>query len=89
MSAKQWYELRVAGSAGTTTGGAGIREGIVISENGRLCSIQSAKAMKFPTEREAFDYLATVSLPGPYSFETVLCKPVPPPARNLKLPTRT
>ena len=89
MSLGPWYELRVAGSPGTSTGSAGMKEGIAIGENGRLCAIQSGKAMKFPTEREAYDYLATVTIPGAFSFETVLCKSVAPAARNLQLAART
>jgi hypothetical protein len=69
----QWYELRVAGSPGTTTGDAGIKEGIAISESGRLCTISSGNAMHFETEQDAFNYLVRQTTPGRYRFEAVPC----------------
>ena len=77
----QWYELRIAGSPGTTACSAGIKEGIAIGENGRLCPIQSGKAMKFATEQEAFDYLVRQTTPGRYRFEVVHCNTPAPSAR--------
>lgn len=67
-----WYELRVVGSAGTSTETAG-SIGIAIGENGRLCSISSGTAKRFPTEQAAADYLSTSSIPGNYRFEAVRC----------------
>ena len=67
-----WYELRVVGSAGTSTETAG-SIGIAIGENGRLCSIASGKAKRFPTEQAAVDYLSASSIPGNYRFEAVRC----------------
>ena len=69
----QWYELRVAGSPGTTTGAAGIKEGIAIGDNGRLCSIASGHAMKFESEQQALDSLGKTTVPGNYRFEAVPC----------------
>lgn len=93
MSPDRWYELRVDGSAGTQKGIAtGTKEGIVIGENGRLCSIESGKAMKFGSEQEAIEYLGKTTVPDRYIFETVCCQsnpsssqPVPaspPPAKG-------
>ncbi|MGQ0523806.1 MAG: hypothetical protein ACT4P8_09125 [Betaproteobacteria bacterium] len=67
-----WYELRVVGSAGTSTETAG-SIGIAIGENGRLCSISSGTAKRFPTEQAAVGYLSTSSIPGNYRFEAVRC----------------
>jgi hypothetical protein len=74
MSLEHWYELRVAGSRGTSTCEQGLTAGIAISDTGRLCSIQSARARKFATAQEAADYLARVTIPGIYAFEPVLCE---------------
>ena len=74
MSWEQWYELRVAGSPGTTTGKPGIKEGIAIGNNGRLCALSFGKAMRFETEKLALDYLTTQTTPGKYRFEIVRCK---------------
>ena len=71
---EQWYELRVAGSPGTTTGKTGIKEGIAIGNNGRLCALSFGKAMRFETEKLALDYLTTQTIPGKYRFEIVCCK---------------
>ena len=69
-----WYELRVAGSAGTAAGlAAGTLEGIAVGENGRLCALASGCARRFGTEREALDYLARIKVSGDYQFEAVAC----------------
>ena len=76
MALSQWYELRVAGSAGTSseiTGGIGV--GIAIGKNGRLCAIGSDQTMRFATEQEAYDFLAQTTIPRLYKFETVSCRP--------------
>lgn len=79
MAWAQWYELRVVGSAGTSTGAAsGIREGIALTENGRLCPVRSGQAKRFTSEQEAMDFLAQTTVPRIYSFETVLCRYSPP-----------
>ena len=81
MTLSHWYELRIAGSPGTSTGGAGVKEGIAISENGRLCTISSGHAMRFETEQDAFDYLVRQSTPGRYRYEAVHCNTPAPSAR--------
>lgn len=69
-----WYELRVAGSAGTTTGiAAGAHEGIAVGENGRLCSLSSGCARRFESKQEAINYLGKIKVSGDYQFEPVLC----------------
>jgi hypothetical protein len=68
-----WYELRVAGSPGTSAGKYGSDEGISISEAGRLCTISSGHAMRFVSEQDAHDYLVRQTMPGRYRFEAVLC----------------
>ncbi|HSN40434.1 MAG TPA: hypothetical protein VLT92_09580 [Burkholderiales bacterium] len=74
----QWYELRIAGSAGTSTGAAsGTGEAIAISESGRLCSGSSGQAKKFESRQAALDFLGRTTLPGIYNFEPVLCPPAP------------
>lgn len=79
MAWAQWYELRVVGSAGTRAGTAsGAREGIAISENGRLCAVQSGQVKRFSSEQDAMDYLAQTTIPGIYRFEAVLCQYSPP-----------
>ena len=72
MAQNYWYELRVTGSAGTSSKVEG-SIAIAIGENGRLCSISSAPAKRFETERAAMDYLLTTSSPGNYRFEAVRC----------------
>ena len=72
MAQAEWYELRVAGSAGTSSEIAG-SIGIAIGENGRLCSISSGGAKRFETEQAAMDYLLMSSIPGDYRFEAVRC----------------
>ena len=76
MSEDHWFELRMEGSAGTSTAGVkGAAEGVAIAENGRLCSISSGRARRFKTEQEAMDYLNLAKVTGDYHFEAVLCKP--------------
>jgi len=79
----EWYELRVDGSAGTSAGAAsGIKEGIAIAENGRLCAISSGHAKKFDSEPQAVEFLGKTSIPGIYNFEPVRCSaPVRPGPR--------
>jgi hypothetical protein len=71
MAQAQWYELRVLGSAGTSSEIAG-SIAIAISENGRLCSISSGDAKRFETEQAAMDYLFVSTVPR-YRFEAVRC----------------
>ncbi|HET6492899.1 MAG TPA: hypothetical protein VFG44_07995 [Burkholderiales bacterium] len=79
MGWAQWYELRVVGSAGTRAGTeSGIKEGIALAENGRLCPVPSGQAKRFTSEKEAMDFLAQTTIPGIYRFEAVLCKYSPP-----------
>ena len=74
MALSEWYELRVAGSAGTREGAAsGIKEGIAVGEDGRICSLSSGHARKFESKRQALDYLGTIRISGDYQFETVRC----------------
>lgn len=74
MASGQWYELRVAGSAGTREGiVAGAREGIAVGPNGRLCSLASGGARRFNSKEEALDYLGKIKVSGDYEFEPVLC----------------
>ena len=83
MSLDQWYELRVAGSPGTTTSAPEIKEGVAISESGRLCTLRSGHAMRFETRELALDYLTSRTTPGRHRFEIVHCGPSPvaaPPA---------
>jgi len=78
MASTQWYELRVAGSAGTRAGATtGIKEGIAVGEEGRLCSVASGKARRFESTREAADYLAKLKVSGDYQFEVVACGAAP------------
>lgn len=71
----QWYELRVAGSAGTRAGATtGLREGIALAENGRLCAVSSGSARKFETEQEAVEFLGKTSIPGMFDLVPVLCQ---------------
>ena len=81
MAWTQWYELRVMGSAGTSGAERGVREGIVLAENGRLCAVQSGQAKRFNSEQEAMDFLALTTVPRMYTFEAVLCSYIPPQAR--------
>lgn len=76
MALAQWYELRVAGSAGTSSEiSRGVSVGIAIGKNGRLCAIGSDQTMRFATEQEACDFLVQTTIPRLYKFETVLCQP--------------
>ena len=76
MALSQWYELRVAGSAGTSTEiTRGISVGIAIGKNGRLCAIGSDETMRFSTEQEAYDFVSQTTIPRLYNFEAVLCQP--------------
>ena len=70
----EWYELRVAGSAGTQEGAAsGIKEGIAVGEDGRICSLSSGRARKFESRQQALDYLGKIKVSGDYQFEAVRC----------------
>ena len=73
MVKAQWYELRVSGSAGTSSA-SGINEGIALSDTGRLCSVSSGQARKFDSEDDAIEFLSKTSVPGIYPFEPVLCR---------------
>jgi hypothetical protein len=69
-----WYELRVAGSAGTAGGmTSGAYDGIAVGENGRLCSLASGGARRFESQEQATDYLGKIKVSGDYQFETVFC----------------
>ena len=71
---QEWYELRVAGSAGTRAGlASGAHEGIAVGENGRLCALASGGARRFGSEHEALDYLGKIKVSGDYQFEAVRC----------------
>lgn len=71
----RWYELRMAGSAGTGAGAAaGALEGIAVGENGRLCSLASGGARRFESEQQAVEYLGKVKVSGDYQFEAVQCR---------------
>ena len=72
---KTWYELRVAGSAGTrASAGSRMREGIALAESGRLCAVSSGHAKRFSNQEEALEFLGKTSVPGIYDFEPVLCR---------------
>jgi len=71
MEQAKWYELRVAGSAGTSSEISG-STAIAIGENGRLCSVSSGAAKRFETDQAAMDYLFISTVPR-YRFETVRC----------------
>jgi hypothetical protein len=74
MTLGEWYELRVTGSAGTSAGAAaGVREGIAVGENGRLCSLESGGARRFESKHLAAEYLGKIKVSGDYQFEAVLC----------------
>jgi hypothetical protein len=69
-----WYELRVAGSAGTSASIARqAQEGIAVGENGRLCSLASGAARRFESKEAALDYLGKLKVTGTYQFEVVVC----------------
>jgi hypothetical protein len=63
MEQAKWYELRVAGSAGTSSEISG-SIAIAIAENGRLCSIFSGAAKRFETEQAVMDYLFISTVPA-------------------------
>jgi len=74
MQSNDWYELRVAGSAGTSAGiAAGVHEGIAVGENGRLCALSSGSARRFESTQQALDYLGKIKVSGDYQFEAVRC----------------
>lgn len=74
MTAGVWFELRVAGSAGTRAGrSADAHEGIAVGENGRLCSLSSGCARRFESAEDALDYLGKIKVSGDYQFEPVRC----------------
>ena len=74
MALGEWYELRVAGSAGTGAGiAAGANEGIAVGENGRLCALSSGGARRFESHQQALDYLGKIKVSGDYQFEAVPC----------------
>jgi len=78
MALEQWYELRVAGSAGTSGGFAnGYAEGIALGENGRLCALSSGSAKKFGSEQEAIEFLGKTTVPGVFHLEPVRCEAQP------------
>ncbi len=62
MTLGGWYELRVAGSAGTGAGIAtGTHEGIAVGENGRPCSLTSGSARRFESSQQALEYLGKIT----------------------------
>jgi len=74
MDSPGWYELRVAGSAGTRDGmPAGAHDGIAVGQNGRLCSLSSGGARRFDSREQAMDYLGRIKVSGDYRFEAVPC----------------
>lgn len=74
MDASGWYELRVAGSAGTRDGvPSGAHDGIAVGQNGRLCALSTGCARRFESREQALDYLGRIKVLGDYQFETVLC----------------
>ena len=74
MTLGSWYELRVAGSAGTSAGIASrSQEGIAVGENGRLCSLTSNGARRFESKQQALEYLGKIKVSGDYQFEAVRC----------------
>lgn len=71
---KEWYELRVEGSAGTPTGIAkDATEGIAMDDKGRLCPIASGHAKRFKSEREATEFLFQTTVSRRYPFTVVRC----------------
>lgn len=76
MALREWHELRIAGSAGTTAGDSGgSHEGIAVGENGRLCSVSSGCARRFDSRQQALEYLGKIRVSGDYQFEAVMCVP--------------
>ena len=75
MTLAEWYELRVAGSAGTSEGAAsGALAGIAVGEGGRLCALTSGSARRFESQEQAIEYLGKIKVSGDYRFEAVLCR---------------
>jgi hypothetical protein len=75
MTLAEWYELRVAGSAGTADGVAtGAFAGIAVGEGGRLCALSSGSARRFESQQQAIEYLGKIKVSGDYQFEAVLCR---------------
>ena len=75
MTLAEWYELRVAGSAGTVDGlASGAFAGIAVGEGGRLCSLTSGTARRFESQEQAIEYLGKLKVSGDYRFEAVLCR---------------
>jgi len=69
-----WYELRIAGSVGTSAGAAsGLKEGIALAENGRLCAVSSGVAKRFGSAKEAVEFLGKTTIPGVFNLEPVRC----------------
>jgi hypothetical protein len=72
---REWYELRVAGSAGTAEGMVtGAIVGIAVGEGGRVCSLTSGNARRFESLEQATEYLGRIKVSGDYQFEPVLCR---------------
>ena len=75
MTLGEWYELRVAGSAGTAEGTAsGALAGVAVGEGGRLCALTSGSARRFESQQQAIEYLGKIKVSGDYQFEAVLCR---------------
>lgn len=75
MQSTQWYELRVQGSIGTREGTArGATEGVVIGEDGHICSVACGCAMHFESQQAAMDYLGRCRIPSKDQFEIVPCQ---------------
>jgi hypothetical protein len=75
MTLGEWYELRVAGSAGTAEGTAsGTLAGVAVGEGGRLCALTSGNARRFESPQQAIEYLGKIKVSGDYQFEAVLCR---------------
>lgn len=74
MTRQEWYEVRVAGSAGTMLGiEAGMTGGKAVGDFGRLVSIHSGHARHFATLSEASDFLLNTSIGQIYQMEVVRC----------------
>ena len=75
MTQQEWYEVRVAGSPGTTLAiEAGMTtEGKAVGDFGRLVPLGSAQARRFATAKEAQDYLLTSTIAQIYPLEVVRC----------------
>lgn len=70
----EWYEVRVAGSAGTTLGTeAGMTDGKAVGDLGRLVSVHSGHARRFATLAEGMDFLLNTSIGQIYQMEVVRC----------------